>query len=584
MGRFNLIDDPWIEVLLDKKGTRKLVSLRQIFENSADYIDICGDMHIQDFAVMRLVLAIMHTVFSRYDADGDPYDYLKINDKMQQLEKVDEDNYESYMDDLLDTWENIWKMGKFPQIIIDYLECWKDSFYLYDDKRPFYQVTDEYMSLDKIKGKTIGQISGKNINRTITESDNKVALFAPKSANENNKEILTDDEIARWLITFQSYTGLADKTVYGKEKYKRRNSKGWLYDLGAIFFKGSNLFETLILNFVIYNKLSDEYTYNIQKPAWELTDDELINFYLDFEKNIDNIAGLYTAYSRALFIDPNHKQEEPFSMKLIKLPEVNHADNFLEPMTLFKYNNTGENKGQFTPKKHPANQSMWRYFGQIKMSYENYESENKDATYRKPGIIDWFDEVSEIVDLEKISLVALSLEDDGNATSWVPINEIYDRMNMNIDVFIDDLGEGWIFRINKMVNYTKKIVGGIYGGFLKDIEAIRNLKKSDFAKNKVEQMYAIIDKPFRDMIEAINKEDSMIDTEVKWKSELNHLIYREAKKIFEEAGASDYTMKQIVSKDKDGKDKKEPANIATAFNKLCAILYKYGKEEDDGKK
>ena len=61
-------------------------------------------------------------------------------------------------------------------------------------------------------------------------------------------------------------------------------------------------------------------------------------------------------------------------------------------------------------------------------------------------------------------------------------------------------------------------------------------------------------------------------------------IYREAKKIFEEAGASDYTMKQIVSKDKDGKEKKEPANIATAFNKLCAILYKYGKEEDDGKK
>lgn len=96
MGRFNLIDDPWIEVLLDKKGSRKLVSLRQIFENSADYIDICGDMHIQDFAVMRLILAILHTVFSRYDADGNSYEYLKINEKMQQLDKVDEDNYESY--------------------------------------------------------------------------------------------------------------------------------------------------------------------------------------------------------------------------------------------------------------------------------------------------------------------------------------------------------------------------------------------------------------------------------------------------------------------------------------------------------
>ena len=54
-----------------------------------------------------------------------------------------------------------------------------------------------------------------------------------------NKDRLRNAEIARWLITFQAYTGLGDKVIFGKEKYKA--SKGWLFDLGGIFLKGSSI-------------------------------------------------------------------------------------------------------------------------------------------------------------------------------------------------------------------------------------------------------------------------------------------------------------------------------------------------------
>ena len=62
----------------------------------------------------------------------------------------------------------------------------------------------------------------KNINRLISESGNKVALFAPRTTN--NKEILTEAECARWLLTFQGYTGLSDKVIFGEENTRLRKA------------------------------------------------------------------------------------------------------------------------------------------------------------------------------------------------------------------------------------------------------------------------------------------------------------------------------------------------------------------------
>ena len=73
MSEFNLIDEPWISVITDYKGNTKLVGLKEFFENAHNYIAIAGDMPIQDFAIMRFLLAILHTVFSRYDAFGKVY-------------------------------------------------------------------------------------------------------------------------------------------------------------------------------------------------------------------------------------------------------------------------------------------------------------------------------------------------------------------------------------------------------------------------------------------------------------------------------------------------------------------------------
>ncbi|RIY28139.1 type I-E CRISPR-associated protein Cse1/CasA, partial [Bifidobacteriaceae bacterium WP022] len=171
---------------------------------------------------------------------------------------------------------------------------------------------------------------GKNINRLISESNNKIAVFSPKDNVNNNKSSLTEPQLARWIITLQSYAGLADKTMFGTEKYKA--SKGWLFDLGGIEIAGANLFETLMLNCVVVGEAQSPE--KKQKPCWEYSGTENIenSFYDTF---IDNISQLYTRWSRAIYINPDTSIDKPISVSIVKLPDINHKNAFIEPMTVW---------------------------------------------------------------------------------------------------------------------------------------------------------------------------------------------------------------------------------------------------------
>lgn len=560
MSEFNLIDEPWISVVTDYKGTTKLVGLKEFFQNAETYIDFAGDMPTQDFAVMRFILAILHTVFSRYDADGKPYEMVDLNEKMQQIENVDEEYEEEYEDALMETWESLWKTGKFPEIVIDYLECWHDRFYLFDDEYPFYQVRADEVDGLKLNMANPTGISGKNINRLISESGNKIALFSPKFAHKNNKEILTPDEVVRWLITFQSYTGLSDKVIFGKEKYKA--SKGWLFDLGGVFLSSDNLYKTLILNLVLVNTSNTDYNTNIQKPAWEQKSSDVIKKYM-INNKIDNIAELYTAYSRAIYIS-DFDPEKPFKMGIVKLPEVLHENNFLEPMTVWRYNNNGPNKGEFTPRKHQLNKSLWRSFGLITKT-ESANEGNSNVAKRKPGIIDWLNSLDKYIGNDLVKINSISMEDDGNATSWVPVNEIVDSLYIEGEIVNDLDDEGWVGRINQVVDKTKDVVDKIFRSFVNDTKKIRNIESNDYASKYTESLYYELDKPFRDWLASIDYEDSMDQKTGLWYKELKIITIRQAEKIVADSGPRDFT--GIIEND-------SVRNIATAFNFFMARINK----------
>ena len=565
MGRFNLLEEPWITVMVDEKGQTKDVSLIELFENAHHYKCLAGEMKAQDFAVLRVLLSVLHTVFSRLDADGNSYEYFDLDDRFQVKEDVDEDDYEDYEDDVLTTWEEIWENRQFPSIIRQYLEMWKDHFNLLDDKFPFFQVTKEEIEKFLVEGKNPSPVSGKNINRLISESGNKAALFTPRYENKHNKEILNESEMIRWLLTCQGYIGLSDKTIFGKEKYKA--SKGWLFDLGGIYLEGDNLFETLMLN---YNVGDQGDKGSMQKPCWEHSGRENIQR-LMAETPIRNLAELYTNWSRAIFLDPATDFSKPVQIGIVKVPEINHKDNFLEPMTIWRKNESGENKGTSTPKKHILEQAMWRSYGLL-VSANSTEDIKGECPAPTPGIIKWFQNRKKYLVSDRITINSISMQDDGNATSWVPVNEISDSLNLNQILLTDVATNGWILRITDTVEDTKYVIDKLYRNFLNEIKFIRNISLDTFVSQKMEEVYFQIDQPFRLWLASIDGDSDKDLTLLEWRRQLKRILLMEAEMLLENASARDFLGKN---------DEKKTSNIIMAYKVFVAQLNKYLKIEED---
>ncbi|MGX7107631.1 type I-E CRISPR-associated protein Cse1/CasA [Hutsoniella sourekii] len=551
MSRYNLLDEEWIPVIIDDKGTSQNVSVLDLFTKAEEYHRLSGDTQTQSFAVFRFLLAILQTALLRYELDG----------SLREFPDEDwfEDELEEFEASLWDAWREVWQAGEFPSLVVDYLEAWRDRFYLFDEDYPFYQVRASDIDESKISKKKASSLSGKNINRMISESGNKIALFSPKFAAKNNKELLSEDEIVRWLITFQGYTGLSDKVIFGTDKYK--SSKGWLFDIGGIYLEGDNLFETLMLNCILRHP-DNEYYQNAPKPCWEFESNDRIKRYFETDSP-DNLAELYTNWSRGIYIDPETDVTQPFECQIVKLPDITHENQFLEPMTLWRHNKSGPSKEKYTPRKHQANQAIWRSFGSIALP-TNY-SDN----HRQPGIITWLNQITPVIGDRSLTICSVSMADDGNATSWVPVDEVCDRLNIDDFVVTDIQEDHWVPRINETVEKTKRVVEFTYRNFLLDLKEIRNASSNDFVNERVSELYFQIDGPFREWLASINKGDDKDQKTIEWYDQLAVIVRDQVDHLLSKAGPRDYT--GIVKEEK-------LLNIATAHNKFTYYLNRALKE------
>lgn len=565
MGRYNLLDEKWIAVIrLDGQGT-ELVSLKELFAHAQDYYDLAGEMKTQDFAVLRFLLAVVQTVFSRFDSEGNPYEMMEIDrETFRQLGPVEMEDFDDE-DPLFDTWLALWQKGAFPEIVQLYLEKWRGHFNLFDEQFPFCQVTQaERDSINKEKKEKVNGF-GKTLNRTISESSNKVALFSP--VIDNVKDRLTYEQLIRWLITYQGYSGTGDKIKAGDKNLQY--SKGWLYDLGGVYLKGHNLFETLMLNCILsveFDKAFDDEILRVQTPAWERSPAENVEVY--FDHRIDNRAALYTSWSRAISFDQDYQEGKPFSCYIAKLPEIEHMDNFLEPMTCWSWNRTGPNKDHFLPKKHRPEEAIWRNFSAL-MGVDDEEG----VKFRKPGILAWYYKVCKSGSMDalahmRITIGSVSMRDDGNSASWSPVDEIIDEIQMETAVLVDDNKDGWLEQINSLVNTSRSRIDKTLGKFLEQITQIRefNKKGKKDKKDKIdnhlvnqgrEELYQEIDRSFRNWLYGIQESDSMNDKALEWYSILERAIREHGDRIYRSASLRD--LKGINT---DGKS----LNIATAYN------------------
>src|SRR5699024_2924643 len=190
---------------------------------------------------------------------------------------------------------------------------------------------------------------------------------------------------------------------------------------------------------------------------------------------------------------------------------------------------------------------------------------------RKPGIIEWYQDLSSKIDINDPVICSISMEDDGNATSWVPVDEIIDEIVIDRLIFSDISDNGWLVRINEVVNKTKQMIEFHYKSLLKDILLIRNITNQSQNDNKVEELYFLIDGSFRKWLSSLSIDDDPDKKILMWNKELKNILQTQAKDILQNASSRDY---------KDVENNNKIINVDTAYNSFIIRLKKNLKVED----
>ena len=472
---FNLLDEPWVRVI-DKSCNVIEVSLKDAIVNAHEYKALRGELPTQDVAVMRVILAVLHTVISRYDEYGE------------------ENALEDDEDEALERWKAWWDNGRFPEeAVSDYLDKWRERFWLFHPDRPFFQVAGLRSGTDYDSPKLNGEIS---------ESSNKVRLFSSYSGND--KSVLSYSQAARWLLYLNAYDDVSSKpTKEGKAKAGGSLPSpgvGWLGKLGLIYLVGDDLFETLMLNLVMINK--DEVQY-AQKPIWEkekISDSERTEIAMP-----DNLAELYTIQSRRILL--NRKNNEVVSYKLLGGDFFEKENAFFEPMTVWRVPKKSEDP--VTPKRHDPSKQMWREFSVL------YNDENKDDRNKRSGAVNWYCNYlygQGYIHEKHMMKTEIAAVEYGDKDFFVK-NVFSDSLTMH-SAILSELGKGWrssieteIKRCDELAGAIVKLAQNLYvasGGS----NSPKDKHYSDISNTAKEQLYYRLDMPFREWLRSIEPDRS----------------------------------------------------------------------------
>ena len=409
-------------------------------------------------------------------------------------------------------------------------------------------------------------MSFKTINRTISETGKNTAMFSMVNDEENPfRDKLTNAQLTRWIINFMGYTSTPDKTkiksfkeIKNIEKYD--GHKGWLYSIGGLHYKTDNLFKTLLLNLVLVHP-SKKFTTDIQSPAWENTPEENIKFYLNDSK-IDNLARLYTDYSRAIRISKTENEYGRY-LEVIQLPLLDKKENYLECMTIWK--NIGKNDDIFVPVENNPHESLWRNFGMI---YNKNHSLNK---YKTPYIVDWMDIISGFINDTKVKLVGMGIKSDSTSSNSMK-NEIYDELIVNYEISNNSSDKLWISRIDDAIGKTKRFLETDYFNFANELIKIQKSQNKKF-KNEtniyLESLYYKIDQPFRDWLSSIEYSENKDEKIDEWFKIFKKIVMEEVEKI-----CSELSDKYYIGVEFEINKKKQYRNVALILNDLKARINK----------
>ncbi|KFI90194.1 type I-E CRISPR-associated protein Cse1/CasA [Bifidobacterium ruminantium] len=507
---FSLLDEPWVQVVY-LNGRPDEISLRQVFSDAPDIKELSGDIPQQKLPLIRLFLAILYRA---YRVGG-------INEEQMR-----------------ELWKEIFSSEHFDMDIVDrYLDKWEDRFFLIGE-RPFFQIPD----LEYVGAKPYSPVSGMIAD---VPKLNKY-LFSMRSMEATDS--ISFAEAGRWLAFMQAFdtagikTPVKGNTHVNKGKVyapKGMLGTGWLGGIGGLYAEGKNFFETLMLNWVLYDTKYDSERYRLfgneqDIPVWE--QDEVSSSDLDNQSTFAGPVQAMTWQSRRLRLVPNEEGTRIVGVVSCYGDVVApyNTDGF-EKMTAWRKSIPQQKKlglpaPPHMPVMHDASKALWRGLEPILCV--------KDDSDFRPGLVRWLEEIrTEMLDSGDHVLNLVTLHAQGmtyGTQSSVFETGIDDTLSLNTVMFRHDYAG--IAAVVDAVKCTDNAVQAL-------VQFVRNLRTSAGDKSKStetaeqirESVYADLDGLFRDRLAAFDESNDPIEYSNDWKDEVHHRLLEAGQSYLEQS-------------------------------------------------
>lgn len=509
---FNLIDEPWIRVArIDGEIEEK--SLNEVLKNAHQFKSLAGEMAAQDIAVLRCLIAIVHTIFTRVNVEG--------------IESSVEDESEC-----IERWKSLWETGKFPeQPIKEYLDQWRDRFWLFHPDRPFYQVPKAIIGTKNTASK---------LNGAVSESNNKVRLFSQISGI--GKERMTYAESARWLLFLNGFDDCAAKQA-DKSDGSRGSTVAWLGKLGLIYAVGNNLFETIMFNMpMLHGK--DNLPWAPDIPTWEL--EKVRSRERETIEMPDNLAGLYTLQSRRIILTRDDDYVTGYS--LLGGDAFEDTNALGEPMTVWKILKDKKTEiVSYKPFLHERNRFIWRNFSSLTAASESIV---------KPGVVSWCDRlrIEKILPGKRVlTFGVVCVRYDSSQSSSIT-DSFADDVIFHADL-LSESGRYWREEIYKQIEKIDKAAFylGLLVSDLRRADGLDSKKDEAPVEEAKQELYYEVDRIFREWLMKIDADQDAEERNVlalELEESVRGIALGIGRNLISQAGESAYIGRIIEDKKK----------------------------------
>lgn len=506
--QFNLLDEPWIAAL-DVDGQVVEVSILDAFRRSHELREIVGEVPTQSFAILRLLLAVLHR------AVQGPTD----SDHWQQI-------------------RHHWDSGVIADIE-RYAAQVHDRFWLRHPTQPFYQVAGLHNQRNEAASLAIIISDGPGSSSYLT------------TRLGHHLERIGWAEAARWLVHTHAYdfagvhTGaVGDPRVSGGRGFPI--GPGWVGQLGGTQLVGATLKETLLLNLVAPSTLNilcgEE-----DLPVWERSPQTALpegwpeGTYSTKDRTYREPTGIIDVLTwqsrRILLVGEDEVVTGVVNAQGDRLLPQNRQR--LETMTAWRFSEPQTKKfgrPTYMPQELNPAKSLWRGLASL-LPYVEPPSAGKDqARTLPPAVLAWVAKLQnqEAIDDRIVIVRAVGAEYINNQTAIGAI--IDDKLALPLALLADTEGvltqaaieavecaDSAVYALGSLaVNVTLAAGGSI---------------ESDGPRDRAtEKAFSELDSRFRSWIVAVDANADQVALTYSWQSQVRDILEVLAGEILADAG------------------------------------------------